>query len=257
MSSMMSRARVLCSAFVATVVLACALAGCQSNADKEKSDATNHQGSNYQARAEAADEAFAEGAKKPAKPRTFYSLAKVLAAQGRDREAATVLTTLIERHPKFIPAYNALAEIHMRADSPEEAAAVLSKGLRHRPNDPVLVNNLGMVYVVQGHYQQALEQFEHALAAKPKEPGLLANKAMALGMLGRTDEAAAIYGQIMTPAEARDNLRILAKARGDSAGDDDDKDSEAAETEAEVETQPKTKPLEATTAVITPPPPVQ
>src|SRR5687768_407450 len=114
MSSMMSRARVLCSAFVATVVLACALAGCQSNADKE----------------------FAEGAKKPAKPRTFYSLAKVLAAQGRDREAATVLTTLIERHPKFIPAYNALAEIHMRADSPEEAAAVLRAGLRHRPNDP-------------------------------------------------------------------------------------------------------------------------
>ena len=213
-----SRGRVYGSA--AALALGFMLAGCQSNADKAKSDAANGQVTKYQAAADAADHAFAEGAKQPAKPRTLYSLAKILCAQGRDREAATVLMTLIERHRNFLPAYNALAEIHMRADRPEDAVAALTAGLRQRPGDPVLANNLGMVYVVQGHYQQALQQFDQALAANPKEHGLLANKAMALGMLGRTDEAAEIYGQIMTPLEARENLRILAKARGTSSVED-------------------------------------
>jgi Flp pilus assembly protein TadD len=196
---------------VALFTLTAALSGCQTSNERT----TAHPGAKNAV--PSAGDAFDAGANQPPKASTLYSLAKILAVQGRDPEAITVLRTLIQRYPDFSPAYNALAEAHLRADRSADAVAALAAGLERRPNDPVLLNNLGMAWFLQGEYERALDHFRRAAASQPREQTYVLNQAMALGMLGRTDEAAAIYDEHLEPSDARNNLRVLAKARAAAA----------------------------------------
>ena len=90
----------------------------------------------------------------PPSTRTLYTMADILAAQGKDRDAEFTLKRCIQQEPKFTPAHNKLAELLMRQGRVHEAAGVLSQALRVSDADPILLNNLGMCCLVQRHYER-------------------------------------------------------------------------------------------------------
>ena len=95
----------------------------------------------------------------PPTAKTLYSMADILASQGKDTECEFVLRRCIQQYPQFTPAYNSLAELQMRQGRVNEAVGVLSRALQIRPRDPVLLNNLGMCRLIRKDYEKALAYF--------------------------------------------------------------------------------------------------
>jgi len=148
--------------------------------------------------------------------KTLHAMARVMAAQGRDAECEVVLDKLIADHPDFLPAYNELAELHMRNGSLISAETALELGLQRAPNDTVLSNNMGMCLLLQQRYEESLPHFARASAADPGDARSRANMATALGLLGRTDEALALFYQVMPPEDAHHNVAVLCRTIGDN-----------------------------------------
>jgi tetratricopeptide (TPR) repeat protein len=162
------------------------------------------------------DAFFAEGAGRPPTLKTRYAMARLLGAQGKDNECAFILEQLIRERPQCLPAYSDLAELYMRHRRFDEAIRTLEAGLRvAQQQDPILVNNLGMCRMIEGDYDAALSAFSKADALAPDDARFKANHAAALGMLGRYDEALALYEQVLAPADAHFNLAVICEARQD------------------------------------------
>ncbi|MCL5282304.1 MAG: tetratricopeptide repeat protein [Planctomycetes bacterium] len=149
----------------------------------------------------------------PPTAKTLYSMAQILAAQGKDKECEFVLRRCLQEYPRFTPAHNSLAELQMRQGRVHEAVAMLSKALEIRPQDPVLLNNLGMCLLLRKEYAPALDRFTQASGLVPENEKYRANMATALGLLGREEEAQALFEQTLTIEKAKHNVEILRKAR--------------------------------------------
>ncbi len=149
---------------------------------------------------------------RPPSARTLYSMAGILAGQGKDNESEFVLRRCIGQYPSFTPAYNRLAELQMRQGRVHQAQDILLKALTIRPQDPVLRNNLGMCYLVQQEYERALENFARAAGRVPESGKYRANMAAALGLLGRHEEALALLQQVLPEEQARSNAELLQQA---------------------------------------------
>lgn len=214
----------LSAVLIFAIFLAFSAGGCASNKAKDKVDAQVDTSASP-----AATDPFDIGAKTPPSSHTLYALARILAAQERYTESISVLRGLLADQPKYVPAYNALAEVQLRTGQPKEAVDTLSQALVVAPSDPVLLNNLGMVWFVQERYEEALPYFEKAIESRPEVARYRANQAATLGMLGRSKEANAVYRRIMEPAAADENIDILKKARRKSI---ESHNSEAARSEA-------------------------
>jgi Flp pilus assembly protein TadD len=158
---------------------------------------------------------FDLGVDRPPTPQTLYTLARVLAVQGRESECRYVLQELIREHSGFIAAYCELAELHMRAGRIDDASDWLERGLERAPHDHRLAGNLGMCAMMKGEYEEALQHFARAASLGPEEARHRANAAMVLGMMGRYEESLAMYEQVVPPALAHYNLALLARARND------------------------------------------
>ncbi len=161
----------------------------------------------------------------PPTAKTLYSMAEILAAQGKDKECEFVLRRCIQEYPRFTPAHNSLAELQMRQGRVHEAVAVLSKALEVRPKDPVLLNNLGMCLLLRKEYTQALDRFTQACGLVPESEKYRANMATALGLLGRYEESQALFEQTLTIEKAKRNVEILRKAREQQANPPQDTQS--------------------------------
>ena len=160
-----------------------------------------------------ADQAFQKGADQPPTLRTLYTMATILAAQGRDAQTEAVLLRILREHPDFVPAYNDLAELKMRQRQIDEAIKILSKGLQIDSSDPVLLNNLGMCWMIKRNYEKALQMFTKAAGFSPQNTRYRANMAVALGFQRRDQEALALYRQILPEDQANHNLEIIRAAR--------------------------------------------
>lgn len=154
----------------------------------------------------------------PPTAKTLYSMADILATQGKDTECEFVLRRCISQYPLFTPAYNSLAELQMRQGRVHEAVAVLTKAMEIRPRDPVLLNNIGMCLLVRREYAKALSRFTEAAGIVPESEKFRANMATCLGLMGRHEESLALLQQILPQEEARRNADILLKA-GESQAD--------------------------------------
>ncbi len=148
----------------------------------------------------------------PPSTRTLYSMADILAAQGKDRDCEFTLKRCIQQEPRFTPAHNKLAELLMRQGRVHEAEAVLSQALRISDADPILLNNLGMCCLVQRHYAEAAENFTKAAGLIPESAKFRANLATALALLGREEESQALLEQVLPEEQAKHNAEVLRKA---------------------------------------------
>lgn len=221
----MQRVSKTCVVWSAAIILVLAAGGCGDSKDWD-ANAWNPQtwwDDESAASAEAGAGELPEiDTSRPPSAQTLYSLAKILAAQGKDAECQLVLVRCVTDHPNFMPAYCDLAELHVRNNQVGEAIVTLRTGLAVSPDDSVLMNNLGMCWLLRGDYQEALTQFTNAAAAANNDVRYRANMAAALGMLGRYDEAEALFGQILSQEDVKHNLAIIREARGEgqaSAGD--------------------------------------
>ncbi len=153
----------------------------------------------------------------PPSAKTLYSMAEILAAQGKDKECEFVLRRCLQDHPHFTPAYNRLAELQMRQGRIHEAIDALSAALQIRSRDPVLQNNLGMCLLLRKEYERALDHVTSAAGLVPENEKYRANMATALGLLGRREESLALLQQILPPDKADDNAEVLRKAHDKEA----------------------------------------
>jgi len=154
----------------------------------------------------------------PPSAKTLYSMAEILAAQGKDRECEFVLRRCVQEHPRFTPASNSLAELQMRQGRLHEAVDTLSAALQIRPWDPVLQNNLGMCLLLRKEYVRALEHFTSAAGLVPENEKYRGNMATTLGLLGRQEESLALLQQILPGDKAASNAEVLRKAHEKETG---------------------------------------
>ena len=155
------------------------------------------------------DPDFEKGANRPPTAKTLFTMADILASQGKDAEAEFVLCRFIREHPSFLPAYNSLAELQMRQRRIQEAIETISSGLLINPKDPVLLNNLGICWIVRRDNQNALEMFTKAAGIVPENARYRANMATVLGLMGRYEESLFLFRQILPEEEAQNNLNVL------------------------------------------------
>jgi Flp pilus assembly protein TadD len=161
----------------------------------------------------AADPEFQAGADRPPTANTLYSLAKILTAQGKDRQCQFVLLRTIREYPYFTPAYCELAELHVRLNEPDKAVQTFQAALEFSPHDPVILNNLGICWLLKGRYAKGLTRFTEAASVVSHDARYRANMAVALGMMGREEESLSLFEQILPIEDAYHNLRVICEAR--------------------------------------------
>ncbi len=154
---------------------------------------------------------------RPPTAKTLYSMAQILATQGKDAECEFVLRRCVQDYPQFTPAYNSLAELQMRQGRIHEAVEMLSAALKVRARDPVLLNNLGMCLLLRKEYEPALARFTDAAGLVPENGKYRANMATSLGLLGRQEESQALLEQVLPRDKAEHNADVLRKAHDHAA----------------------------------------
>ncbi len=88
-------------------------------------------------------------------------------------------------------------ELEIARENWVSARKLIMEKLRHAPNDHWLLNRLSLTYYEQREYSKALGFSDHALWAARFCPLVLWNHAGILQMLGRTNEAIAIYQRLI------------------------------------------------------------
>ena len=151
---------------------------------------------------------------RPPTAKTLYLMADILSAQGKDNEAEQLYRRILSEQPDFLPAYNELAALEMRQRRIPEAMKTLEAGLAFKSDDPVLLNNMGMCCLVRKKYERALSYFTDAAAIVPENTRYRSNMATVLALMGRRDEALALYLQILTVEEATENIQALYNSVG-------------------------------------------
>lgn len=158
---------------------------------------------------------FTAGANRPPTAKTLYSMAKILATQGKDCESEYVLVRIIREYPTFVPAYCEMAELRMRQNRIDDAMRTLQAGLMVDPKSSTLVNDLGMCYLMKGRYSEALAEFSRAAGLDPQNARYRSNMAVAAGLLGRYDESISLFSQVVPQGEAHYNLSVVCVTRKD------------------------------------------
>lgn len=156
---------------------------------------------------------FQKQSNRPPTAKTLIAMADILAKQGKDPECELVLQRAIQDYPKFLPAYDKLAEVQMRRGRTDAAIGTIRNALRIHSGEPVLLNNLGMCRIVRRDYEKALEMFTKAAGIVPENAKYRANMAVALGLVGRDEESLSLLKQVLPDRQADHNLSVLREAR--------------------------------------------
>lgn len=185
-------------------------------------------------------DAFDKGANRPPTPDTLYRLAVLLEAQGKDDQAEAVYLNTLDRFPDYVPAYCGLGAMMVRHGRVDAGMQKLEQAHQLSPTDPVILNDIGMCWMLKSEHDKALDSFTRAAALAPDDTRYRANMALATGMMGRYDEAYALYEQIMRPARAHYNLSVVAEARNDMAKADEEF-AKAKALDSTIERKPRKK----------------
>jgi Flp pilus assembly protein TadD len=155
---------------------------------------------------------FQTQANRPPTSKTLFAMADILATQGRDSECEFVLKRIIRENPRYLPAYNSLAELQMRQGHTNTAIETIHDAFRINSEDPVLLNNLGICWMVRGDYEKALEMFTRAAGIMPENARYRTNTAVALGLMARYEESLSLFKQVLSEDQANHNLSVLREA---------------------------------------------
>jgi tetratricopeptide (TPR) repeat protein len=115
-------------------------------------------------------------------------LGGVQLAKNAPEQAVNSFQTAIERQPKNIDGYRALAELYLRQNNNDEALKVIRAGLEQQPESMVLHLTLAGVLAAKGDYEAAIAEYEDLLK---RDPGsmVVANNLASLLSDYRNDKA--------------------------------------------------------------------
>lgn len=159
------------------------------------------------------EQEFQNQTHRPPTSKTLFAMADILAAQGRDSECEFVLKRIIQEYPRYIPAYNSLAELQMRRGHINTAIETIYHAFDVNSDDPVLLNNLGVCWIVRGDYEKALDSFTKAAGVMPENARYRTNMAVALGLMARYDESLSLFKLVLPEDQAIYNLNVLKQTR--------------------------------------------
>lgn len=111
-----------------------------------------------------------------------------------------------------------LAVAYMRQGEYERALGRLDRALQLDPEMGDAYNARGVVLVHMGKYDEAFAMFEVADALVPSQPGIRLNMAIVRYLQGRTNEAAAIYQQLVRVAPRYEGFLDFLEVKDDPAG---------------------------------------
>jgi Flp pilus assembly protein TadD len=183
----------------------------------------------------------------PNQPKVEVSLGLALLQTGAPGEAAGTFREVISRFPQDVGALNGLGVALVQLGQPAaaldplrkalaiapdahsyrtlgvaenllgqnaQAEADYSRGLALAPDDPSLNNNLGLSMALSGNFNGAIAVLRRAAAGPNATPQTRQNLALALGLGGRTAEAAQMARADLDEQSVQSNLAYYAVLRG-------------------------------------------
>ena len=102
-----------------------------------------------------------------------------------------------------------LAIEFLRRGQLERASEHIDQVLVVQPNHAEALNAKGVIAAKQKRYEEAYDLFEQAVGLAPERAGMRLNMAITLYLLGRRQEAAAVYGQVLELDEHYDGFLDL------------------------------------------------
>jgi len=132
---------------------------------------------------------------------------------GHDAEALQQFERARQLDPKAAVARK-LARLHERLGNFPQALAEYKKAIDQTPNDADLCNDVGYCYFQMGDYPAAETWLRRARTLKPQHARATVNLGMAVGMQNRQQEALALFGEVLSPADAYANVAFIYLKQG-------------------------------------------
>jgi tetratricopeptide (TPR) repeat protein len=140
---------------------------------------------------------------------TVLVRARVLATQGREREAAELLNARLEIEPHNSEMRSLLADILTDTDGPAEARKQAEVAVRDQPNDARARLSLGAVLARLQQNREAIEQAERAIQLAPGLGQAYQQLAALLARQERYDEAIRVSREGIGAAPFNAELRLI------------------------------------------------
>jgi aspartyl/asparaginyl beta-hydroxylase (cupin superfamily) len=126
--------------------------------------------------------------------------------RGRPEDAARILGTLIERHPRHVTALNTLAMIALNNGDAVGAIRYLERATEAEPEAAPIWFNLFQACDLAGDLEGGMASLDRALAIDPYYVPAVLMKADLLDRLGRRPESLAMYRAIVAVGPNEENL---------------------------------------------------
>ncbi|HVS54090.1 MAG TPA: tetratricopeptide repeat protein [Opitutaceae bacterium] len=114
---------------------------------------------------------------------------------GRLREAEAIYRHVLAQDPDCVPALHNLGTIALRAGDTAAAAEWIGRAARLAPMEPAIQSKFGHVLQLLGRLDEAIAVFERARALRPDHPVVHCNLGSAFWARGQTDEALRCFEQ--------------------------------------------------------------
>jgi len=132
------------------------------------------------------------------KPAIFSAMGHILYELQRYQEGVEAYAQLVELEPHHRSGYFKLAVCLEKLGRWDEAASNFRKALQIAPGNSEAQLGLGICLLHLENSEQALEAFDQHLSQQPEQPEVLFGKAVALQQAGRLQEAADLYGKLLS-----------------------------------------------------------
>lgn len=120
-------------------------------------------------------------------------LARTHMSLKKDRDAKVILKGVLEQHPKYEPAYLAMAEIYERAKNRYELRLLYQDLVQNLGEKPAYMTRLCDLSTTEGLYELSFRNCEKAIQIGPKEPLNYINIATAYKETGNSEKAHRYY----------------------------------------------------------------
>lgn len=137
----------------------------------------------------------------PDDKRVLMGRAVAMQKSGQNTEALAAYEAVLGNDPKNIEALTNMLGI-LKVQDPASALDKLLQLQEVYPYNADVAAQLGMAYGTSGDYPKALKYLEMADTLKPSNMGVLYNKAVVYDRMGRTQQAADLYRQVLQLADS-------------------------------------------------------
>ncbi len=114
----------------------------------------------------------------------YHGMAELLVAQGRQQEAAAMLSTWSATQPYVAESHLELAWLQKEMGQPDAAAQSLQQALQVNPGHPKALAHLGQIYQDQGQTNRAIAMYQQSLQADWQQPQVQSRLSNAIASAG-------------------------------------------------------------------------